>query len=108
LIVMNTHEPEAVRGVRAPIVVRPEPHVSIIVRFLFVIPAERVAAVLCSVRVEEDPREVTPRRFNAGRGCAGALVRYHQHVKARLADRAFVGRRKDLIARLFFCPGNAA
>jgi hypothetical protein len=32
--------------VRAPIVVRPEPHVSVIVRFLFVIPAKSVARPL--------------------------------------------------------------
>ena|SRR5215210_2637618 len=31
---MDEHQTEAVRGVRAPIVVRPEPHVSVIVRFL--------------------------------------------------------------------------
>ena len=44
LIVVDAHQPEAVRGVRAPIVVRPEPYVPVIVRFPFVIPAERVAA----------------------------------------------------------------
>ena len=53
MIVMDAHQAEAVRGVRTPIVVRPEPDVPVIVRFLFVIPAERVAAVLCSVRVEK-------------------------------------------------------
>jgi hypothetical protein len=89
---MDAHQAEAVRGV----VVRPEPHVSVIVRFLFVIPAERVAAVLSSVRIEENPREVTPSGFNAGRGRAGALVLDHQDVKLRFADCAFVGRRKDL------------
>jgi hypothetical protein len=47
-------------------------------------------AVLCSVRVEENPREVTPSGFNAGQGCAGALVRYHQNVKLRFTDCAFV------------------
>jgi hypothetical protein len=31
---MDAHQAEAVRGLRAPIVVRPEPHVSVIVRFL--------------------------------------------------------------------------
>ena len=85
---MNAHQPEGVRAMRAPIVVRPEPHVAVIVRFLFVIPAERVTAVLCSVRVEENTREVTPSGFNAGRGRAGALVRYHQDVKLRFADCA--------------------
>jgi hypothetical protein len=47
-------------------------------------------AVLCSVRVEENPRKVTPSGFNAGRGRAGAWVRYHQQVKLRFTDCAFV------------------
>jgi hypothetical protein len=38
--------------------------------------------------VEEYPREVTPRRFNAHRGRVGALVRYHQEVELGFADRA--------------------
>ena len=46
LIVMDAHQAEAVRGVRTPIVVRPEPDVPVIVRFLFVIPAQRVATDL--------------------------------------------------------------
>ena len=78
---------------RTPIVVGPEPYVPIIVGLLFVIPAERVAAVLCGSRVEEYPREVTPSSFNSGRGSARALVRYHQDVKAGFPDRAFVRRR---------------
>jgi hypothetical protein len=78
---MNAHQAEAVRGVRAPIVVRPKPDIPVIVRFLFVIPAERVAAVLSGFRVEEYPREVTPRRFNPRRGRAGALVRYPRTSK---------------------------
>jgi len=44
-------------------VVRPEPDVLVIVGFLFVIPAERVAAAFRGGRVEEDPREVTPRNI---------------------------------------------
>jgi hypothetical protein len=83
---------------RTPIVVRSEPDVPVIVRFLFVIPAERVAAFLSSVSIEENPREVTPSGFNAGRGRAGALVLGHRHVKLRFADCGFVGRRKDLVA----------
>jgi hypothetical protein len=78
----RSHQAETVRGVRAPIAVRPEPHVSIIVRPLFVIPAERVAAWFSRFRVEENPREVTPSRFNSSRGRAGALVWDHQHIKA--------------------------
>jgi hypothetical protein len=62
---MDAHQAEAVRGMRTPIVVRPEPHVAIIVRPLFVIPAERVAARFGGFRVKEDPREVTPSSFNA-------------------------------------------
>jgi hypothetical protein len=54
---MNAHQAEAVRGVRAPIVVRPEPDIPVIMRFLFVIPAERVAAILSGFRVEEYRRE---------------------------------------------------
>ena len=78
--------------------VRPEPHVPVIVRLLFVIPAERVAAAFRSVLVEEDPREEPPRRLDPRRGRAGSLVRDHQDVKAGFPDRTFVGRRKDLVA----------
>ena len=74
LIVMDAHQAEAVRAVRTPIVVRPEPDVSIIVRSLFVIPAERIAPGFRGVRVEEYPREVPPSRFNSRLGRAGALV----------------------------------
>lgn len=68
---MDTHQPEGVRAVRAPIVVRPEPDVSIIVRFLFVVPADRVAAGFRSVSVEEDSREEAPSGFNSRLGGAG-------------------------------------
>jgi hypothetical protein len=64
------------------------------------IPAERVAAGFRRFRVEEYPREVTPSGFNAGQG--RALVRYHQDVKAGLKDRAFVGRRENLVAARCF------
>src|SRR5882672_9758125 len=42
LSVVDTHEVEAVRAVRTPSMVRREPYISIIVRLLFVIPAERI------------------------------------------------------------------
>jgi hypothetical protein len=71
---MDAHQPEGVRTVRAPIVVWPEPDVSIIVGFLFVIPAQRVAAGFGGGVVEEDPREVAPSRLNACRGRAGAWL----------------------------------
>ena len=41
---------------------------------------------------------MSPSRFNARLGRAGALVWDHQDVKASLVDRAFVGRRKDFFA----------
>ena len=82
---MDAHQPEGIRTVRAPIVVWPEPDVSIIVGFLFVIPAQRVAAGFGGGVVEEDPREVAPSRLNACRGRAGALVGHHEHVKAGFA-----------------------
>jgi hypothetical protein len=104
LIVVDAHQPEAVRAVRTPIVVRAEPYVPVIIRSLLVIPAERVAPRFGCVRVEEDPREVPPRGFNSSLSRAGALVRDHQDVKASLADRAFVGRRKDLIAVRIVMP----
>src|SRR3954471_23323412 len=74
------HQAEAVRGVRAPIVVRPEPDVSIIVRLLFMIPAERVAAAFCGFRVEEYPPKEAPSLFNAGGGRALPLVRNNEHI----------------------------
>jgi hypothetical protein len=67
-------------------VVRPEPDVSIMVGLLFVIPADRVAAVLCGFLVEEDPREQAPSRLNARRGRALPLVRNNEHVESGLAD----------------------
>jgi hypothetical protein len=62
---MDAHQAEAVRAARTPIVVRPEPDVSIIVGFLFVIPAQRVAAGFRGGLVEEDPREVTSNGLDA-------------------------------------------
>jgi len=68
---MDCHQAEGVGGVRTPIVVRPEPDVSIIVRFLFVVPADRVAAGFRNVSVEEDSREEAPSGFNSRLGRAG-------------------------------------
>src|SRR3954471_15340998 len=102
------HQAEAVRGVRAPIVVRPEPDVSIIVRLLFMIPAERVAAAFCGFRVEEYPPKEAPSLFNAGGGRALPLVRNNEHIKAGLADRAFVGGRKAYRRPLRNAAGSSA
>jgi hypothetical protein len=93
---MDTHQAEGIRTVRAPIVVRPKADVSIIVRFFSWYVARGIATIACGVLVEEDPREEVPTSFKCGRGRAGALVRYHQDVKLRFADRAFGGRRKHL------------
>ena len=71
MIVVDTHQAKTVRTVRTPIVVRSKADVSIIVRLLFVIPADRVAAAFRGRLVEEDPWEVTPGCLNAGRGSAG-------------------------------------
>jgi hypothetical protein len=71
---MDAHQAETVRGVRTPIVVRPEPDAPVIVRFLFVISAERVlpSSVVSALK---KTRGSDAERFNAGRGRAGALVR---------------------------------
>jgi len=45
LVVMDAHQPEGVRAIRTPIVVRTEPHIPVIGRFLFVTPADGVATV---------------------------------------------------------------
>ena len=87
---VDAHQAESVRGVRTPIVVRPEPDVSIIIGFLFVIPADRVAAVLRGFLVEEYSRKEAPSRLNARRGGALPLVRDNEHVKAGFPDCAFV------------------
>jgi hypothetical protein len=86
---MDAHQAEAVRGVRAPILVRPEPHVPVIVRFLFVVPAEGVAP---GVLVEEDPRNEAPS------GQCGSRLRRRAGSVSSGRHCAFVGRRKDLIA----------
>ena len=91
---MDAHQAEAVRGVRTPIVVRPEPDVSIIVGLLFVIPADRVAG-FSGFRVEEDPRaarfqfELLPR----GRPGSGS-----PDIKGSLADCALVRCREGLVS----------
>jgi hypothetical protein len=87
---MDAHQAEAVRAARTPIVVRPEPDVTIIVRSLFMIPAERITPRFSRFRVEEYPRKVPPRGFNSSLGRARTLVRYHQHIKTGFADCAFV------------------
>ncbi|WP_433995717.1 tyrosine-type recombinase/integrase [Bradyrhizobium tropiciagri] len=84
---------------RAPIVVRPEVEFPVIVRALFVIPAQRVTPGFRGVSVEANAREVPPGRLNPRRGCAGALVRYHQHVKAGFAKRRLAGIDVDGNAR---------
>jgi len=74
---MDAHQAEAVRSVRAPIVVRAEPDIPIIVRILFVIPADRVSAAFRGFSVEEDPGEMPPGCLNASHRRAGALVWDH-------------------------------
>ena len=77
---MNAHQTEAVRAVRTPIVIWPEPDVSIIVGLLFMIPAYGIAARLRGLLVEEYPREVPPSHFKADRCACFAL----QAIKIRL------------------------
>ena len=58
MVIVDSHQPEGVRGVRTPIAVRPKADPPCgIARLLFVIPAKRVPAVLSGFRVEKYPRE---------------------------------------------------
>jgi hypothetical protein len=76
----------------------PKPDVALHRPTVFVVPGDRVAPVFRGVGIEEDPREEAPSGFNSRRGRALPLVRDREHVKASLADRAFVGRRQILVA----------
>src|SRR4249919_2692715 len=78
--VVHGHQPEGVRSVARPIVVRPKANASRVVSFL-VIPAQRIAPRLGLAGVEPDRWEQPADGLNTGHRCACAHVRDHTHVK---------------------------
>ena len=77
-------KPEGVGRVARPVMLRPEPDLPLLVRFL-VIPAERIESTARRFLVEPHRREHPPRGFNALLGRTLALIRHHFHV---VTDRA--------------------
>src|SRR5690349_7498782 len=70
--------------------VRTQSNAALIVRALFLIPAERFAASFCRCFVEANNREQPAHRLDTHGGSASTLVRDHFDVTAGLAESAGV------------------
>src|SRR5688572_21213887 len=75
----DAHQTEGVCTVARPVMLWPQPDVSLLV-LLFVIPAQRIDARLCRRVVEPDRWERAPAGFDASLGSALALVGNDCHV----------------------------
>jgi hypothetical protein len=98
LIIVNAHQAEAVRRVRTPIMVRPEPDISIIVRSLFVVAFQD--AKLRLVDIAHHANVVLHQGFDTRAGGRGRPTSVPRNVSlVRLSYHIYIGALPDCAAQ---------